>query len=153
MCRRCGEFYPSDMFKITSRKLSGKIYYKSTCANCIAEETSTTRALRKLHQPPKECECCGRVSRLVVDHCHSTGSLRGYLCQQCNVGLGNLGDNQAGLMRAIRYLCKDASPARREEWAYKQPPEPFPPFPSRGCFLGPSGSGKSTTLILSLIHI
>ena len=117
VCRRCGEFYPSDMSKITSRKLSGKIYYKSTCANCIAEETSTTRALRKLHQPPNDasCECCGRVSRLVVDHCHSTGGFRGYLYQQCNVGLGNLGDNQAGLLRAIQYLCKDAAPPRREE--------------------------------------
>ena len=114
-CRRCGDFYPSERFKITNRKLSGKIYYKSTCANCIAEETSTTRALRKLHQPPKECECCGRVSWLFLDHCHSTGGFRGYLCQQCNVGLGNLGDNQAGLLRAIRYLSKDAAPPYREE--------------------------------------
>ena len=39
ICRRCSEFYPSEKFKITSRKFSGKIYYKSTCANCIAEET------------------------------------------------------------------------------------------------------------------
>ena len=117
VCRRFGEFYPSEKFKITSRKLSGNIYYKSTCANCIAEETSTTRALRKLHQPPNDapCECCGHLSRLFLDHCHSTGGFRGYLCQQCNVGLGNLGDNQAGLLRAIRYFCKDASPSRREE--------------------------------------
>ena len=115
MCRRCGEIYPSYVFKITSRKLSGNIYYKSTCTNCIAEETSTTRALRKLHLPPKACECCGRASRLFLDHCHSTGDFRGYLCQQCNVGLGNLGDNQAGLLRAIRYLSKDAAPPHREE--------------------------------------
>ena len=38
-----------------------------------------------------------------------------------------------------------------KKWAYKQPPEPFPPCPSRGCFLGPSGSGKSTTLIAMLL--
>ena len=38
-----------------------------------------------------------------------------------------------------------------KKWAYKQPPEPFPPCPSRGCFLGPSGSGKSTTLISMLL--
>ena len=114
VCRRCGEIYPSYVFKITSRKLSGKIYCKSTCTNCIAEET-TTRALRKLHEPPKACECCGRTTKLFLDHCHSTGNFRGYLCQQCNVGLGNLGDDQAGLLRAIRYLSKDAAPPHREE--------------------------------------
>ena len=37
-----------------------------------------------------------------------------------------------------------------KKWAYKQPPEPFPLCPSKGCFLGPSGSGKSTTLISML---
>jgi len=38
-----------------------------------------------------------------------------------------------------------------KKWVYTQPPEPFPPCPSRGCFLGPSGSGKSTTLISMLL--
>ena len=38
-----------------------------------------------------------------------------------------------------------------KKWVYKQPPEPFPPCPSKGCFLGPSGSGKSTTLISILL--
>jgi len=116
-CRRCGELYPEDRFKITSRKLSGKVYYKSACNLCVAEEGSATRALRKLHQPPGDasCECCGRPSKLFLDHCHSTGRFRGYLCQQCNVGLGNLGDNVCGLLRAIQYLCKHASPPRGEE--------------------------------------
>jgi len=115
VCRRCDEFYPREKFKITSRKLSGKIYYKSTCANCVAEETSAARVLRKLHQPPNACDCCGRASRLFLDHCHSTGVFRGYLCQHCNIGLGNLGDDQAGLLRAIQYLSKDAAPPHREE--------------------------------------
>ena len=108
VCRRCGEFHPADHFKITSRKLSGKVYYKSTCAFCVAEESITTRSLRKLHQPPVECECCGRVSRLFVDHNHATGGFCGYLCQQCNVGLGNLGDSEAGLLRALSYLQRTA---------------------------------------------
>ena len=116
-CRRCGEFYPADRFKITSRKLSGKVYYKSICAFCVAEEGIASRALRKLHQPPGDasCDCCGRPSKLFLDHCHSTGRFRGYLCQQCNVGLGNLCDSESGLLQAIQYLCKHASPPRGEE--------------------------------------
>jgi SpoVK/Ycf46/Vps4 family AAA+-type ATPase len=36
-------------------------------------------------------------------------------------------------------------------WNFTQPPEPYPPTPSRICFLGPSGSGKTTTLIAMLL--
>lgn len=51
------------------------------------------------------CAICGeRPDRLVVDHCHDTGAARGLLCDNCNMGLGKLGDNPAGLRRALRYL-------------------------------------------------
>ena len=38
-----------------------------------------------------------------------------------------------------------------KKWNWTQPEEPFPPCPSRICYLGPSGSGKSTTLISMLL--
>jgi hypothetical protein len=41
---------------------------------------------------------------LHLDHCHVTGSFRGWLCGKCNTGLGMLGDNIAGLKAAIAYL-------------------------------------------------
>ena len=39
-----------------------------------------------------------------VDHCHTTGTVRGLLCVNCNTGLGNFRDNRAALARAIDYL-------------------------------------------------
>lgn len=39
-----------------------------------------------------------------VDHCHETGYVRGLLCWNCNTGIGKLGDNVDGLMRAVHYL-------------------------------------------------
>lgn len=39
-----------------------------------------------------------------VDHCHSTGKVRGMLCSACNTGLGLFRDNQDNLVRAIEYL-------------------------------------------------
>ena len=42
--------------------------------------------------------------RMNIDHCHDTNEVRGILCSGCNTGLGHLGDNIAGLQRAIAYL-------------------------------------------------
>lgn len=42
--------------------------------------------------------------RCVVDHCHTTGEVRGLLCSQCNTALGLLQDDPTALERAIQYL-------------------------------------------------
>ena len=39
-----------------------------------------------------------------IDHCHSTGKIRGLLCDKCNKGLGFFEDDKNKLKRAIKYL-------------------------------------------------
>lgn len=42
--------------------------------------------------------------KLVVDHCHSSGKVRGLLCHNCNRALGLFQDSMSSLTRAIEYL-------------------------------------------------
>jgi hypothetical protein len=57
------------------------------CAICRAENQSN-----------------GRRTRLAVDHCHTTGRIRGLLCHRCNTALGLLQDSPELLGRAAAYL-------------------------------------------------
>ena len=58
-----------------------------------------------------KCRLCGKLDsgrkdkgRLVVDHDHTTGKVRGLLCHPCNVSLGLMNDNPELLERAAQYL-------------------------------------------------
>lgn len=46
---------------------------------------------------------CDRT-KLVIDHCHSTGKIRGLLCSPHNSALGVFGDCADGLRLALAYL-------------------------------------------------
>lgn len=44
--------------------------------------------------------------KLVVDHCHTSGKVRGLLCHNCNRVLGLLQDDIGSIQRALKYLEK-----------------------------------------------
>jgi hypothetical protein len=52
------------------------------------------------------CLICLRVPQgdLVVDHDHTTGKVRGLLCQSCNHGLGQFRDDPRLMQSAARYV-------------------------------------------------
>ena len=64
------------------------------------------------------CAICGfeeragnhRTSKLHIDHCHATATVRGLLCHQCNMGIGKFGDDPARLEAAAMYLRASIRP-------------------------------------------
>jgi hypothetical protein len=61
---------------------------KGICAICSSE-------------PPNH-----HKKRLNIDHCHTTGKIRGLLCDACNRALGLFKDSPDVLIKAINYLEK-----------------------------------------------
>ena len=55
------------------------------------------------------CALCEKPKKLVVDHCHTTGIVRGLLCRTCNTGLGSFSDNLKGILKAVVYLERSVS--------------------------------------------
>ena len=85
-----------------------------------ADQLRVERTLDLGYPLPARCEICGvkfeptdRSTREQWDHNHNTGKGRGWLCQQCNTGLGCLGDNPRLLEVAAEYLrTRGAGPTR-----------------------------------------
>jgi Recombination endonuclease VII len=50
------------------------------------------------------CAICSLDLPLSIDHDHVTGEVRGLLCSNCNLGIGNLRDDPEIIGSAIRYL-------------------------------------------------
>jgi hypothetical protein len=111
-CDKCGEEKDLSQFYLRQYNTSG---VDSTCKRCMIDDQTFRIKLRKEigHLEPDVCDCCGkppngksRATKLCIDHDHKTGKLRGWLCMDCNRGIGLLGDDLTGVLNALEYLKK-----------------------------------------------
>ncbi len=99
-----------------ARRLRSRARYAKMLAERTPEEMRTWRRGQQNYPTPTRpepalCECCGRppcTQGMHLDHCHETGAFRGWLCSGCNMAIGRLGDNHAGIMQAATYLLRAA---------------------------------------------
>lgn len=111
-CKGCGETKLLCEFHVAIRNLDGRL---NKCKICRAKYNRQQRK-KRIYGLTLECEVeifesqggvcaiCGYPLPLCVDHNHVTGFVRGLLCNNCNAGLGFLGDNSDNLRKAAYYL-------------------------------------------------
>ena len=113
-CKCCGDRKtPSEFRKRTEATHTG---YRTSCKACerlgrrdryLMERYGIDHSeYEELVSESGGCEICGSQGSpwLCVDHCHSTGKIRGILCNNCNTGVGLLGDTEEAVLRAVQYL-------------------------------------------------
>jgi len=113
-CTRCHteKLLNAEHFPLHNKTKSG---YDSWCRSCrSAYRNANSRgkfrnvisdeALADIKATTHECVICGDEAKLVVDHDHVTGKVRGMLCGHCNRGLGHFRDDPTLLEFAAQYL-------------------------------------------------
>lgn len=114
-CNKCQQELPLSEFS----KHSASNYLRPECKACNNLLGKQRKQLRKQYgNPPKnhKCPICFRSedsissgggkksTRWVLDHNHETNEFRGWLCHNCNMGIGSFKDSIEILNRAIEYL-------------------------------------------------
>ena len=111
-CRKCGQTKTIDNFSIRGEgKIKNRI--NIDCKQCINEERRILNDIRKnAPEMPEVCDCCGQKptgrlkKTLCLDHCHETGTFRGWLCDNCNVSISRAGDTLEGVKRIYEYMIR-----------------------------------------------
>lgn len=113
-CNVCDVMQPVANFAVMP---SGEI--KRKCKSCKSGQKRVVKKLRSENPYPSDDYCCPicerdmkeiskygqpMLSKWVLDHCHETNTFRGWLCSNCNTGLGGFKDDKDKVLRAYEYL-------------------------------------------------
>ena len=99
-CSKCGLTLPltTEYFsKNQSTNTGGDKYFRPECKACTTKARRGCAQAKKHAGYPRKpvpgtpCDCCGRDDMLLIfDHDHVSLAHRGWICQNCNQGLGRL---------------------------------------------------------------
>lgn len=94
MCKQCRRAYDRERkYKLTANEYEEIVVQQNNnCAICRQQLVNTN-----------------------VDHCHKTNKVRGVLCTKCNTGIGKLGDDFFGCLRAAMYLAQHTDMSELDE--------------------------------------
>ncbi len=91
------------------KKLTGKGHTYNPITNKKANLKKNFRLTMDAYEflikdQDNKCLICRKDGKLVVDHDHKTGKVRGLLCHKCNSSIGFMGDSVELVKRSLLYL-------------------------------------------------
>ena len=128
-CKDCLEVFDISEFYPRPQKGRGTLKVETRCKKCYSNKQREYRrnnknkyrssVLKTLYGITLEtynemytkqrglCEICGKHKDvLCVDHCHSTGNVRGLLCKVCNQALGLFKEDPVVIRKGAEYIEK-----------------------------------------------
>lgn len=120
ICNICNRLLSVDEFQKNQNGKNNRTVRRPSCNACrknidgVALSGADKNKWNKLkpHLQIWECPICkkttipGLTSKVVLDHDHSTGKPRAWICDSCNTGLGRFKDDIEIMQNAIEYLKK-----------------------------------------------
>ena len=104
--------YATDEVYREQRKLTDRLRYQRLKEHRAEQQLQrrygiTSQEREEMQRRQGDCcaICGGCFERLLVDHCHDTGVVRGLLCDRCNRALGYFQDREDVIRRAADYLA------------------------------------------------
>ena len=117
VCISCNEFKTYDMYTPRTRNKEGQpVELRNDCKSCMSSKRKTVSNLKKYNKIPDDhtCPICERKSKdfmhryggspFCLDHDHESLQFRGFVCQDCNVGLARFNEDPFTMARAIKYI-------------------------------------------------
>ena len=125
VCVKCYKRKDNTEFRYNKRYVrpNGHWVRKSaSCISCLSKEAKVLRQLKKFHKRPAigtPCACCGRkmlkhkddvndplteTYKMVLDHDHTNGKFRGWICSYCNQAIGHANESIKTLENMVEYL-------------------------------------------------
>lgn len=118
-CNKCNTYQPVSNYGNDS----GGKKLRSACKDCDRKASQQCKKLLRETPLPADnhiCPGCNRNEEQIrsslkyrgrkkhrvwsLDHNHQTGEFRGWICNKCNLALGNMNDNLEYAKRLVKYL-------------------------------------------------
>ena len=119
VCTSCGIEKPIEAFSKNQFGKNNRILRRPVCKDCYSKKIKINKeemtAYIERHPRPKigeefTCPICYRKkirnfqNEVVLDHSHSDGGVRGWVCSSCNTSMGKFYDDPTTLQRAIDWI-------------------------------------------------
>jgi len=118
ICNICHKLINTVEFAKNQNAKNNRSVRRPSCQKCrkqlegvdihITEKNKWSKS--KPVDEPFECPICskrtiaGITSKVVLEHDHRSGKVRGWVCDSCNTGIGRFKDNKELLKKAIKFI-------------------------------------------------